>query len=50
MINEIKEEQFFGILADEAESHKVEQLQIFIRFVDKNNNICEERSEFGICE
>ena len=38
-INEIKEAKLFSILADEVESHKVEQLPICIRFLDKNNNI-----------
>ena len=50
MINEIKETNFFSIIADEAESHKDEQLPIFIRFVDKNNNIREKFLEFGRCE
>ena len=49
-INEIKEAKFFSILAVEVESHKVEQLPICIRFVDKNNNIREEFLEFGRCE
>ena len=42
LINEIKEAKFFSKLADEVESHKVEQLPICIRFVDKNNNIRDE--------
>ena len=50
LINEIKEAKFFSKLADEVESHKVEQLPICIRFVDKNNNIREEFLEFGRCE
>ena len=39
LINEIKETKFFSIFADEVESHKVEQLPICIRSVDKSNNI-----------
>ena len=50
LINEIKEAKFFSILADEVESHQVEQLPICIRFVDKNNNIGEEFLERGRCE
>ena len=46
LINEMKEAKFFSILADEVESHKVEQLSIYIRFVDKNNNNREEFLEF----
>ena len=50
LLNEIKETKFFSILADDVESHKIEQLQICIRFVDKNNNIRKKFSEFGRCE
>ena len=50
LINEIKEVKFFSILADEVGSHKVEQLPVCIRFVDKNNNIRREFLEFGRCE
>ena len=39
-----------SLLADEVESHKVEQLAVCIRFVDKNNNICEDFLELGRCE
>ena len=39
---------FFSILADEVESHNVEQL--CIRFVDDDNNIREEFLEFGLCK
>ena len=42
LINEIKEAKFLSMLADKVESHQVEQLQICIKFVNKNNNICEE--------
>ena len=50
LINKIIEAKFFSKIADEVESHKVEQLPICIRFVDKNNNIREEFLEFGRCE
>ena len=50
LIEEIKEAKFFSILADEVESHKVEQLPICIRFVDKSNDIREEFLEFSRCE
>ena len=50
LINEIKEVKFFSILADEVGSHKVEQLPVCIRVVDKNNNIRREFLEFGRCE
>ena len=39
-----------SLLADEVESHKVEQLPVCIRFVDKNNNVCEEFLALGRCE
>ena len=47
LINKIKEAKFFGTLANEVESHKVEQLPICMRFVDKSNNISKEFLEFG---
>ena len=50
LINKIKEAKFFSKLADEVESHKVEQLPICIWFVDKNNNIRDKFLEFGRCE
>ena len=50
LINEIKELKLFSVLGDEVENHKVEQLPICIRFVDKNNKISEEFLEFGRCE
>ena len=40
---------FFTILADEVESHHVEQLPICMRFVDKSNDIREEFLEFERC-
>ena len=46
----MKEAKFFSILADEVESHKSEQFPIWIRFMDKNNNIREEFLELGRCE
>ena len=49
-INEIKEAKFFSIPVDEVGSHKVEQLPICIRFVDKNYNIPNRILEFGRCE
>ena len=38
LTNEIKEAKIFSILADEVERHRVEQLPICIRFVDKKNS------------
>ena len=49
LTNEIKEAKLFSILADEVESHKVEQLPISIRLMDKSNNIHEEFLELGRC-
>ena len=49
LINEVKKAKFFTILADEVESHHVEQLPICVRFVDKSNDIREEFLEFGRC-
>ena len=47
LIDEIKTAKFFTILADEVESHHVEQLPLCIRFVDDKKNICEVFLEFG---
>ena len=49
LINEVKKAKFFTILADEVESHHVEQLPICVRFVDKSNDIREEFLKFGRC-
>ena len=49
LINEVKKAKFLIILADEVESHHVEQLPIFVRFVDKLNDIREEFLKFGRC-
>ena len=46
LIDEIKTAKFFTILADEVESHQVEQLPLCIRFVDDKKNICEVFLEF----
>ena len=47
LIDEIKAAKFFTILADEVESHHVEQLPLCIRFVDDKKNICEVFLELG---
>ena len=49
LIDEIKTVKFFTILADEIESHHVEQLLLCIRFVDDKKNMREEFLEFGKC-
>ena len=49
LIDEVKKAKFFTILADEVDSHHVEQLPICVRFVDKSNDIREEFLEFGRC-
>ena len=49
LINEVKKAKCFTILADEVESHHVEQLPICVRFVDKSNDIREEFLKFGRC-
>ena len=46
LIDEIKTAKFFTILADEVESHHVEQLPLCIRFVDDKKNVCEVFLEF----
>ena len=38
---------FFSVLADEFDSHHVEQLPLCIRFVDDDNDIRDEFLEFG---
>ena len=50
LVKEINRARFFLILADEVESHHVEQLPLRIRFVDDDNNIREEFLEFGQCK
>ena len=47
LVKEINRARFFSILADEAESHHVEQLPLCVRFADDGNNIKEELLEFG---
>ena len=49
MIDEIKTAKFFTILADQLESHHVEQLPLCVRFVDDKKNIREEFLEYGKC-
>ena len=49
LIDEIKTAKFFTILANEIESHHVDQLPLRIRFVDDKKNILEEFLEFGKC-
>ena len=50
LVKEINRARFFSILADEVESHPVEQLPFCIRFVDDDNNIREEFLESGQCK
>ena len=46
LVKEINCARFSSILADEVESHDVEQLSLCIRFADDDNNIREEFLEF----
>ena len=48
-VDEIKTAKFFTILADEVESHHIEQLPLCVRFVADKKNIREEFFEFGKC-
>ena len=50
LVKEINRARFFSILADEVESHHIEQLPFCIRFVDDDNNMREEFLEFGQCK
>ena len=50
LVREIIFAWFFSILADEIESHYVEQLPLCIRFVVDDNNIREEFLESGQCK
>ena len=43
LIDEVEKAKLFTILADELDSHHVEQLPISVRFVDKSNDV---RAEF----
>ena len=49
LIDEVKKAKIFTILADEVDSHLVEQIAICVRFLDKSNDIREEFLEFGRC-
>ena len=42
LIDEVEKAKSFTILADELDSHHVEQLPISVRFVDKSNDVREE--------
>ena len=42
LIDEVEKAKLFTILADELDSHHVEQLPISVRFVDKSNDVREE--------
>ena len=42
LIDEVEKAKLFTILADELDSHHVEQLSISVRFVDKSNDVREE--------
>lgn len=46
IVQEILEAKFYSILSDEATSHNEEKLSIVLRFVNSNNDICEEFLEF----
>ena len=50
LVKEINRARFFSVLADEVESHHVEQLPLCTRFVDDNDNTREEFLEFGQCK
>lgn len=51
LMSEIEDTKYSIIPADDMQSHKVKQLPICIRFVDKNNNIRrEEFLQFSRCE
>ena len=39
LIDEVKKTKFFTNLADEVESHHIEQLPICVRFVDKSHDM-----------
>uniref|UniRef100_A0A1X7UA98 TTF-type domain-containing protein n=2 Tax=Amphimedon queenslandica TaxID=400682 RepID=A0A1X7UA98_AMPQE len=46
IVSEIKQAQFYSVLADEVSSHNIEHLPICIRFVDNENCIREEFVSF----
>lgn len=39
LLCEVREAKFYEVLADEVSCHDVEQMSLYIRFVDKNCNI-----------
>ena len=49
LIDELQKAKFFTILADEFETHHVEQIPICVRFVNKSNDIRKEFLDFGRC-
>ena len=50
LVKEINRARFFLILADEVESHHVEQLPLYIKFVDDDNNVKVEFLELEQCK
>ena len=50
LVKGINRARFFSILADEVESHHVEQLPLCIRYADDDDNIREEFLELGQCK
>ena len=51
IINKVKQAKFFSVLCDEAsDSSNKEQLSFFLRYVDKNGDICEDFLKYIHCQ
>ncbi len=42
IVEKVKVAKVFSVLADEVSSHNIEHLAIYLRYVDANNDICED--------
>ena len=47
LVKDIKNAEFFTIMADDVTSHNVEQMALCVRFVDEHQNIREEFLQFS---
>ncbi len=46
IVSEVKRAKYYSVLADEVSCHNVEHLPICIRFVDVNDDVCEDFISF----
>ena len=46
ILKEVRDAEFYAIMVDEVTSHNSEKLSVYVRYVDKANNVREEFLEF----